>query len=121
MADYTILWTVHDPRGLSITLVEDVWRHIIVQHTEMADYSESVQHAVQDPDEIYFDPIATETRSGPRIYWHYKIQLYSPGKKQKYVAVIVKVVVEADADIGYVQTAILTTRIQSRLVLEWKK
>ncbi len=121
MAEREILWTVTDPRGLNITLVEDVWEHILDEHGEMSDYLESAQRAVQDPDEIYFDPATTKTRKGPRMYWYYNFQLVSHETKQKYVAVIVKVVVETDGNQGYVQTALLTDRIQSRLALEWKK
>src|SRR5262245_29319860 len=117
MAERIILWTVTDPRGLNITLTEDVWLDILEKHKEMADRNDAVRVAAQQPDEIYFDPETTATRKGARMFWYYKQILGGP--KLKFTVVIVKVVVESENDRGYVQSAWSPVRIQARLKREW--
>ncbi len=56
MTERKILWTVTDPRGLTISLVEDVWQNHVAYRPELALHLEQVRLAVQDPDAIYFDP-----------------------------------------------------------------
>lgn len=119
MAQRIILWTVTDPRGLSITLTDDVWHDIIGKHQEMQDQHDAVKIAAASPDEIYFDPETTSKRDGAKIYMYYKRIRVAP--KTKFIVVVVKIVVENESDQGYVQSAWSPYRIQKRLVREWKK
>jgi len=118
-----ILWTVTDPRGLTISLAEDVWQNHLAYRPELASHFEQVRLTAQDPDAIYFDPDSTAEKSpGTRVYWYYKSGVLAGKFSRNWVAAVVKVVVEADAiRTGYVETALLPRRVLNRLVLEWKK
>lgn len=119
MAERITLWTVTDPRGLNITLTDDVWQDILNKHREMNGQLELAKKAAQDPDEIYFDPETTAQRASAKIYLYYKMIRSLPNRK--FAVVVVKVVIEDGNDSGYVQSAWTPRRIQSRLVREWKK
>lgn len=123
MTERKFLWTVTDPRGLTISLAEDVWHSHIAHRPELAAHFDEVRLAVQEPDAIYFDPDSTADKApGTRVYWYYKGGLLSGKFSQNWVATIVKVVIEAgDQQRGYVETAMLPRRVLKRLVLEWKK
>ncbi|MBI3914769.1 MAG: hypothetical protein HY327_11380 [Chloroflexi bacterium] len=117
-----ILWTVTDPRGLNITLVDDVWHEIVGKHHDMAPFFDAVRLTAQDPEEVYFDPKSTESRTtGAKIYRYYRGELPSGEEAGKMTAVVVKVVSEAGGNSGYVETAFVTDRVPKRLVLEWKR
>ncbi len=123
MTDRKVLWTVTDPRGLSITLVDDVWQSHINYRPELAEHFDQVRRAVQHPDAIYFDPTSTAEKTlGAQVYWYYKSGLLSGKFSENWVATIVKVVFETATERkGYVETAMLPRRILKRLVLEWTK
>jgi hypothetical protein len=123
MTERKILWTVTDPRGLTISLVEDVWQSHVAYRPELALHFDQVRLAVQDPDAIYFDPASTADKTpGTQVYWYYKGGLLSGQFSGNWVATIVKVVIESGAQRkGYVETAMLPRRVLKRLVLEWKK
>ena len=73
MTERRILWTVTDPRGLSISLVEDVWQSHVAYRPELAVHFDEVRLAAQDPDAIYFDPTSTAEKTlGTQVYWYYK-------------------------------------------------
>src|SRR5581483_6280973 len=73
MADRRILWTVTDPRGLSISLTEDVWQDVLFKHPELARYSAQVRRVAQEPDEIYLDPISSSQKTtGAQVYRYIK-------------------------------------------------
>lgn len=117
-----ILWTVTDPRGLVVTLTEDTWEHAVRRHGEIADYLEQARLAVEMPDEIYYDPKSTESRTtGAKVYWYLKTGLLTGKLAEDYMAVVVKVVVEEGDSKGYVSTALPIDKPMKRLVLEWKK
>jgi len=118
-----ILWTVTDPRGLAISLAEDVWSNHLAYRPELAIHFEQVRLTAQNPDAIYFDPDSTaEKTPGTQVYWYYKGGLLVGKFSGNWVAVVVKVVVQAgDNQTGYVETALLPRRVLKRLVLEWKK
>jgi hypothetical protein len=116
------LWTVNDPRGLAISLSEDVWEDHVRKHPEIADYFEEIKLTAQEPDEIYFDPISSARRQiGTSIYSYYRRNLGRGRFSGNLVVVIVKSVQEASQWRGYVQSALLSDRVMKRLVLEWKK
>lgn len=123
MAERRVIWTVTDPRGLSVALVEDVWQTHVAYRPELALHFDQVRLAVQDPDAIYFDPTSTAEKTlGTQVYWYYKSGLLSGKFSQNWVATIVKVAFETDTERkGYVETAMLPRRVLKRLVLEWKK
>jgi hypothetical protein len=119
---HKILWMVTDLRGLDITLTDDVWQAIVSKHRELLPYSDAVRLTAQDPDEIYLDPESTARRTtGAKIYWYYKSQLFTGKLADKYTVVLVKVISEIGGNQGYVQSAWASSRIQPRLVLEWKR
>jgi hypothetical protein len=71
-----ILWTVTDPRGLSISLAEDVWLDHVRKHPEIADYFDEIKLTIQEPDEIYFDPLSSARRQvGTLIHLYYRRNL----------------------------------------------
>ena len=123
MAERKILWTVIDPRGLNVVLVEDVWQTHVAYRPELAMHFDQVRLAVQDPDAIYFDPTSTaEKTASTQVYWYYKSGPLTGGFSRNWVAAIVKVVFEIGTERkGYVETAMLPRRVLKRLVLEWKK
>ncbi len=118
-----VLWTVTDPRGLRITLTEDVWSSHIVYRPELSIHFEEVRLTAENPDTIYFDPDSTAMKTpGTRVYWYYKGGILSDKFAGNWVAVVVKVVIiPNDLRQGYVETALLPSRILKRLVLEWEK
>ena len=117
-----ILWAVTDPRGLAITLTEDVWEHAIGRHGEIADYLEQARITTEDPDEIYYDHRSTEPRlPGARVYWYLKSGLLTGKLADDHLAVVVKIIVEKQASQGFVSTVLPIDKPMKRLVLEWKK
>jgi hypothetical protein len=122
-AQRKILWTVTDPRGLSVSLAEDVWQSHVAYRPELGSHFDEVRLAVQEPDSIYFDPDSTaEKTAGTSVYWYYKAGLLKGKFARSWVATVVKVVVESPVTTqGYVETAMLPRRVLKRLVLEWKK
>lgn len=125
MADETsrrILWQVTDPRGLIVILTHDVWASHVAYRPELVSHARQVRLAVQDPDAIYFDPDSTATKSpGTVVYWYYKSGVLAEKYQGNWVAVVVKVVSLDENQQGYVETAMLPSRVLKRLVLEWKK
>lgn len=117
-----ILWTVTDPRGLTITLTEDVWASHLPYRPELASHFEQFRLAAQNPDAIYFDPDSTADKApNTKVYWYYKREPLSGKFAGHWIVVVVKVVVESsNTRQGYVETAMLPRRILKRLVLEWK-
>lgn len=122
MAERITLWTVTDPRGLNITLTQDVWFAILAKHADMVAFYDAVLATVQDPEAIYFDQDTTTARAtGARFYLYYRSGLFTGKIAGTYTAVVVKVVIEQDQDRGYVQTSYPSEHILPRLALEWKK
>jgi hypothetical protein len=118
----SILWTVTDPRGLSITLTDDVWQNITRKHPAMILYLDIVQRTAQEPEAIYFDPKSTEIRTtGAKIYHYYTSKLLSGDLADKLTVVIVKVVIEPVGNQGYVETAYPVKQVKKGLVLEWTR
>jgi len=122
MAERQILWTITDPRGLTISLTEDVWREHVHKHPEIAEYFEEVRLTAQEPDEIYFDPLSTaRRRAGTFIHLYYKRHLGRGKYQNTLVVVVIKSLTESGGRQGYVESALLSDRIMNRLVLEWKR
>ena len=123
MPERAVLWTVTDPRGVDVSLAEDVWLEHVAYRPEIAPYLDAVALAVRDPDAIYFDPETTARRTtGARIYLYYRSGLTQGKYAGNYVAVVVKLLAEdGHAWRGYVESAMLASRIMRRVVLEWKK
>lgn len=122
MTERTTLWTVTDPRGLSVSLAADVWEHIIYRRREMLPYFHVVHLAIEDPDEIYFDPDSTQQKAqGVWVEAYYQHRLFTGKWQTKIVFVSVKFVPEVDGVQGYVQSAMATGRIQTRMVPQWKR
>jgi hypothetical protein len=122
VSERKFLWTVTDPRGLSITLAEDVWLSHVVYRPELTEHFEWFRVAVADPDAIYFDADSTARKTpGTQVFWYYRTAPL-PGKfKGNYVVVIVKIVLDAQGQRGFVESAMLPSRILNRLVLVWKR
>ena len=123
MAERSTLWTVTDPRGLDVSLADDVWQEHVAYRPELAAYLAAVALTVQDPDAIYFDPATTAHRTtGARIYLYYRSGLTKGKYADTYIAVVIKVLPHNDhAEHGYVESAMLSNRIMRRAVLEWKR
>ena len=122
MEERRILWTVTDPRGLSITLTKDVWLDIIRKHQDVVPYFDAIKMTAADPDDIYFDPESTTRRGdAAQMFAYYKSNVLSGAAADDFMTVIVKVVVEPRGRQGYVQTAYIIGRVLRRLVPEWKK
>lgn len=121
MAERRILWTTIDPRGLSISLAEDVWLEILDKHSEMAPLLDQVRATVENPEEIFFDPETTQQRgTDARMFLYYRGAVQVGGSRVKWVLAVVKVVIEVGTQLGYVETAHLISRKKKRAVLEWK-
>jgi hypothetical protein len=117
-----ILWTVTDPRGLTISLAKDVWLDHVYKHPEIEDYYNEIRLTAQEPDEIYFDPLSSARRQvGTSIYSYYRRNLGRGKYTDNLVVVVVKSVQETEEQHGYVQSVLLSDRTMRRLVLEWKK
>lgn len=117
-----ILWTVTDPRGLAITLTEDVWEHAVSTHGEIVNYFEQARLTAENPDEIYYDPKSTESRmTDAKVYWYMKSGLLTGKLAEDRLAVVIKVVVEEEGSQGYVSTVLPIDKPMRRLVLEWKR
>ncbi len=123
MAERKILWTATDPRGITISLAEDVWLEHTSYRPEIANYLDAVRTTIEDPDTIYFDPKTTARRTtGAKIYLYYRSNLTWGRHTGNYVSVVVKVVLESDnVQRGYVESAMLPGRVMKRAILEWKK
>lgn len=122
MSDRNLLWTTSDPRGFSISLAADVWKHIVAQHSEFEPYFDTIKITIENPDEIYFDVKSTQTRStGSQIYAYYRARLLTGEFENDMVYVSVKFVQENTQLQGYVQTAFSTNRVQKRMRRLWKK
>lgn len=122
MSERTFLWTITDPRGLPISLAEDVWRVHVAYRPELATHLDWISITIKDPDGIYFDPTSTPHKSGgTEVYWYYRTAPLTDKFAGNYVAVIVKVVVEAQGKHGYVASAMLPSRILKRLVKIWNR
>jgi len=122
MAERILLWTVTDPRGLLVSLSVDSWQHIISEHAYMAPFQEAVKQTVADPNEIYFDPLSTQSRkTGAQVYAYYKSQVLTGLFQDNWAYVSVKFVPEQAGVQGYVQTALSTNDAQKRMVLVWTK
>ncbi len=117
-----LLWTVTDPRGLAISLAEDVWSDHVHKHPEIADYFEEIKLTTAEPDEIYFDPLSSAMRpTGTSVFSYYRRHLGRDKYRDDFVVVIVKSVQERVGLCGFVLSALLSDRVMKRLVLEWKK
>ena len=122
MTERTLLWTTTDPRGLSVSLAADAWEHIVTEHDYMAPYLDAVRQTVEDPDEIYFDPVSTYSRkTGAQIHAYYKSQILTGLFQDNLAYVSVKFAPESAGLRGYVQTALSTHAPQKRMVLIWTK
>lgn len=123
MSERRILWTITDPRGINVSLTQDVWREHTAYRPEIDDYLDAVRMTVENPDAIYFDPKTTARRTtGAKIYLYYRSGLTHGKYAENYVTVVVKVVFESgQVRRGYVESAMLPGRIMKRAVLEWKK
>ena len=123
VAERRFLWTVTDPRGLTIACAEDVWLRHLAYRPELEQHFEAVKLTLQDPDEIYFDPVSTKKKTpGTTVYWYYKSGLTKGPFAGNLVAVVVKVVLQADGTKrGYVQSALIPNQREKRLVLEWTR
>lgn len=122
MTERKILWTVIDPRGLPISLVEDVWNEHVHKHPEIAEYFDEIRRTSEEPDEIYFDPLSsTRRRPGTLIHLYYKRSLGRDKYRDTFVVVVVKSLEESGGRQGFVESALLSDRIMNRLVLEWKR
>lgn len=122
MSDRILLWTTTDPRGFSVSMAENVWKHIAIEHSEFESYFDTIRITVENPDEIYFDAKSTEERStGSQIYSYYRARLLTGALEKDMVYVSVKFVQEETQLQGYVQTAFSTNRIQKRMRQIWKK
>ena len=122
MTERTLLWTVTDPRGLSISLAADVWAMIVRKHQDMQPYLAAVRQTVESPDEIYFDAESTQARhTGAQMFVYRRDHLLSQADADKHVLVAVKVLVEDNGERGYVQTAYASDRVAKRWVSRWKK
>lgn len=122
MAERTILWTVTDPRGLNVTLALDVWDEHVSRRPELDGHVDDVKACVQDPDEIYFDPVSTATKNPDvRVCFYYRRGLLSEKFKDNVVETCVRVVIENNVQQGYVQSVIFPNDVRKRLVTEWKK
>ncbi len=118
-----LLWTVTDPRGLCLSLAEDVWQVHLAKHRELEGKLDFIRLCAQDPDKIHFDPVSSATKSlGTKVYFYYKRDLLQGELADNLVEVCIKVVVKAD-DIaqGYVQSAMFPNQVRKRAVLEWEK
>lgn len=117
-----ILWIVTDPRGLNVALTEDVWQSHVAYRPELESHFSQVRETVQKPDAIYFDPDSTATKTqGTIVYWYYKGHTLFGKFAGNWVAVNVKVVTVGESREGYVESAMLPSRVLRRLMLEWKK
>lgn len=122
MSDRPLLGTTVEPRGLRVSLSEDVWEHIRSEHPEFTDYSEAIQLTVEDPDEIYFDALSSSKRKiGTQVFAYYRSRILAGVLGDNFVYVSVKFVRESSETYGYVQTAFATHSVQKRMELEWKK
>lgn len=122
MTTRNILWTVTDPRGLNISLAEDVWTDHVHKHPEIAEYFDEIKLTTQQPDEIYFDPLSSVRRKpGTLIQLYYKRNLGRGKYKDTFVVVVVKSLEEDGGKQGFVESALLSDRVMNRLVLEWKR
>ena len=122
MTERITLWTTTDPRGLSVSLVADVWAHIVERHDDMPPYFEAVRLTVEDPDEIYFDEQSTQQKAtGARVEAYYKREILGANLIDEYLLVSVKFVPEPEGLCGYVQTALPQRRIPRKVTLLWKK
>mgnify|MGYP005842135145 CR=1 FL=1 len=120
-AERRFLWVVVDPRGITIMCAQEVWEEHTAYRPELAEHFEEVKLTVQEPDEIYFDPISTRSKApGAKIYWYYKSKLARGRFAGNFVAVAVKVVLEVDGTRReYVQSALIPDRKEKLLILEW--
>jgi hypothetical protein len=92
-----VLWTVTDPRGLTVVCAEETWQEHLLYRPELGEHVEAVRQTVQAPDEISFDPVSTrKKRHGVSVYWYYQSGLTKGFYAGNLVAVVVKVVLEAD-------------------------
>jgi len=123
MTERKFLWTVTDPRGLTISLAEAVWQEHLGRHREITGYFEEMKLTAQDPDEIYFDASSSSRKSpGTLVHWYYRLGLTRGIHAGNYIAVIVKAVLEPDGvRRGYVQSAFIPHETEGRLILEWSK
>lgn len=123
MAERIILWTVTDPRGLNITLTDDVWQAHVAIRPELQGHVEQVKQCIQDPDEIYFDPVSTATKKpNVQVYFYYKQGLLAESLEDNLVESCVKVVMESSGTRqGFVQSVVFPNDVRKRLVAEWKK
>ncbi len=118
-----ILWTVTDPRGMMISLAEDVWKEHLARHREISDYAEEIKLAAQDPDAIYFDASSSSRKSpGTFVHWYYRLGLTRGIHAGNYITIIIKDVLEPDGvRRGYVQSTFIPHETEGRLILEWSK
>jgi hypothetical protein len=122
MRERKILWAVTDPRGLSVSLAEDVWPDHVHKHPEIAAYFDEIKLTAQQPDEIYFDPLSSARRKpGTSIHLYHKRKLGRGKYKDTLIVVVVKSLEENSERQGFVESALLSDRIMNRLVLEWKQ
>lgn len=122
MTERSILWTITEPRGLSVSLAADAWEHIVQEHYELASHFDALRRTVEDPDEIYFDPASTAKRaSGAQVYAYYRSNLLSGLLHDKLVYVSVKFVREGEEMRGYVRTAMPSRMVQMRMERIWSK
>ena len=110
------------PRGLTISLAEDVWLDHVHKHPEIADYFDAIKFTVQEPDEIYFDPLSSARRQvGALIHLYYRRNLGRGKYKDTLIVVVIKSLEEDGVRRGFVESALLSDRVMKRLVLEWKR
>lgn len=122
MSSRVLLWTIIEPRGLSVSLAEDVWQHIVTEHPTLASHFDVIRTTVEDPDEICFDAKSTASRTtGAQVYAYYKAHILSEEFEDDIVYVSVKFVQEAAGLQGYVQTALATRGVQKRMRRVWHK
>jgi hypothetical protein len=118
-----IRWSEWDPFGHLIVCAEDVWAHKAAQHPDIVPHEAAIRDTIRAPDEVYDDPrsaVARRPTQGATVgIHHYYGRNRAFGRYGgKMIAVVIKWRQEPGRpDEWYVQTAFLTERVPSRLVL----
>ncbi len=118
-------WTETDPLGHPIHCGEAEWRHILIQHDEVAPYENAVRTTLRQPELIYDDLAATERLVNPR--GRVLDYIISAPQGTRFAGLLLKVSVKwlpdgpGGAVVGYVQTAFFVPRLRGRLQLRWRQ
>jgi hypothetical protein len=108
-----MIFITTDPQGYEIQMTDECWyKHILIEHPEMANCLDDIKQAIETPDYIY----ESKYRSSSHLYF---LNVLDEDSETEYILVVVSI--RQKNRKGYIQTAFLVDRVSKGGKLLWKR